>query len=229
MTNGTGSDRRAPIRAVFFDIGGVLTSGPWESFARYERQSDLPEGLIRRINSTNPDANAWARFEKGEVDVAGFAELFRAEARAMGYDVDPHAILASLGGETCVEMIEAVRFCASRYKTAALTNNFVPTGASSERPGISSLFDGLFDVILESSKVGVRKPDPRFYEMACAALSVAPSEAVFLDDLGINLKPARAMGMYTIKVADPRAAVAELYAVLGAAPEGWTPPVTEPA
>lgn len=216
-------DARGPIRAVFFDIGGVLTSGPWESFARYERESDLPDGLIRRINATNPDANAWARFERGEVDVDGFAELFRSEARSLGYDLDPHAILASLRGETCVEMVEAVRFCRGRYKTAALTNNFVPAGAS-EREGISSIFDGLFDAIIESSKTGVRKPDPRFYELACEAVSVEPAEAVFLDDLGVNLKPARAMGMVTIKVVDPVAAVAELYAVLGEAPPGWTPP-----
>ena len=228
MTERTDAEPRGPIRAVFFDIGGVLTSGPWESFARYERESDLPDGLIRRINSTNPDANAWARFEKGEVDVAGFAEAFRAEALAMGFDLDPHAILASLRGETCVEMVEAARFCRSRYKTAALTNNFVPTGAS-ERQGISGLFDGLFDAVIESSKVGLRKPDRRFYEMACATVAVEPTEAVFLDDLGINLKPARAMGMYTIKVVDPRDAVAELYSVLGVSPDGWTPPVTEPA
>jgi len=227
MTGPT-TDGLRSIRAVLFDIGGVLTAGPWESFARYERERDLPDGLIRKINSTNPDTNAWARFEKGEVDVDTFAELFGAEAHAMGYEVDAHAILASLRGETSVEMVEAVRFCRGRYKTAALTNNFVPTGAA-PRPGISSIFDGLFDVIIESSKVGVRKPDPRFYELACATLSVEPTEAVFLDDLGINLKPARAMGMVTIKVVDPRRAVAELYEVLGSAPAGWTPPVTEPA
>jgi putative hydrolase of the HAD superfamily len=232
MTTGTdvtdATDARGPIRAVFFDIGGVLTSGPWESFSRYERESDLPDGLIRKINSTNPDANAWTRFERGEVDTDGFAELFRAEALTMGFEVDPHAILASLRGETCVEMIEAVRFCRGRYKTAALTNNFVRSAAT-EREGISTMFDGLFDAMIESSKVGARKPDPRFYEMACQAVSVEPTEAVFLDDLGINLKPARAMGMHTIKVVDPAVAVAELYGVLGEAPEGWTAPVPEPA
>src|SRR5579862_9070 len=176
------------IRAVLFDIGGVLTTGPWEGFARYERESDLPEGLIRRINSTNPDANAWARFERGEVDVEGFAELFRAEADALGFTVDAHAILASLGGETRPEMIEAARFCKERYKTAALTNNFVATEHTA-REGVWGLFSELFDVIIESSKVGIRKPDPRFYELACSALEVAPDEAVFLDDLGVNLKP----------------------------------------
>jgi len=209
------------IKAVLFDIGGVLTTGPFEGFARYEQDNGLPEGLIRKINSTDPDANAWAQFERGHVDVAGFAELFRAEARELGYDVDPHVILSMLRGETRPEVIDAVRFCKARFKTAALTNNFVAEEA--RRDGVWSLFDALFDVVIESSKVGVRKPDPRFYEMACEALEVRPADGVFLDDLGINLKPARAMGMHTIKVVTGHQAVADLYGVLGVAPEEWVP------
>ena len=73
----------------------------------------------------------------------------------------------------------------------------------------------LFDEIIESSVVGVRKPEPRFYEIACERLGVDPSECVFLDDLGINLKPARAMGMQTIKVVDPDVALAELETIVG--------------
>ena len=73
----------------------------------------------------------------------------------------------------------------------------------------------MFDVVIESSKVGVRKPDPRFYEIALDAVDVAPDDAVFLDDLGVNLKPARALGMTTIKVDDPAVALAELEAVVG--------------
>jgi len=206
------------IKAVLFDIGGVLTTGPFEGFALYEQESDLPEGLIRQINSTNPDVNAWAQFERGHVDVAGFAELFRAEAQELGYDVDPYVILSMLRGETRPEVVEAVRFCKARFKTAALTNNFV-AAEEVRRDGVWGLFDDLFDVVIESSKVGVRKPDPRFYEMACEALEVQPTDAVFLDDLGINLKPARAMGMHTIKVVTGHQAVADLYAVLGVAPE----------
>jgi epoxide hydrolase-like predicted phosphatase len=206
------------IKAVMFDIGGVLTTGPFEGFARYEREHGLPEGLIRRINSTNPDTNAWALFERGQVDFAGFCELFESEARGLGYDVDAQAVMAALRGEPRPEMVAAVRFCKSRFKTAGLTNNFA---SSRERPEASSGIYGLFDVLIESSKVGVRKPDPRFYELACEALSVVPSEAVFLDDLGINLKPARQMGMHTIKVTSGPQAVGELYAVLGVAPQGW--------
>jgi putative hydrolase of the HAD superfamily len=214
--------RKSAIKAVLFDLGGVLTTGPFEGFATYERAQGLPEGLIRRMNSTNPDANAWAKFERGEVDFDGFCALFEAEGRALGHEVDPRAVMASMRGESRPEMVEAVRFCKSRYKTAALTNNFV-SDESERRVDTLGLFDELFDVIIESSKVGVRKPDPRFYEMACEALAVTPTEAVFLDDLGINLKPARQMGMRTIKVVTGHQAIAELYEILGEAPEGWSP------
>jgi putative hydrolase of the HAD superfamily len=206
-----------------FDIGGVLTTGPFEGFARYEREQGLPEGLIRTINSTNPDTNAWALFERGQVDFAGFCQLFEAEARELGYEVDAQAVMAAIRGEPRPEMFEAVRFCKSRFKIAALTNNFA---SSRERPEANSDIFGLFDVLIESSKVGVRKPDPRFYELACEALDVAPTEAVFLDDLGINLKSARQMGIHTIKVVTGPQAVAELYSVLGVAPEGWEPETT---
>jgi putative hydrolase of the HAD superfamily len=209
------------IKAVLFDLGGVLTTGPFEGFANYERERALPDGLIRRINSTDPDTNAWAKFERGEVDFEGFRELFESEARALGHAVDAREVMVAMRGLPRPEMVEAVRFCKGRFKTAALTNNFVATDR--ERPADTPVpFDGLFDVVIESSKVGVRKPDPRFYEMACRALDVQPDEAVFLDDLGINLKPARAMGMHTIKVATADQALRELYAVLGVAPAGWS-------
>jgi putative hydrolase of the HAD superfamily len=210
------------IKAVLFDLGGVLTTGPFEGFANYEREADLPPGLIRTINSTNPDSNAWARFERGEVDFAGFCDLFEAEGRVLGHEVDAKLVMAAMRGEPRPEMVEAVRFCKEHFKTAALTNNFVSEPA--ERRGETlGLFGELFDVVIESSRVGVRKPDPRFYEIALEALGVQASEAVFLDDLGINLKTARQMGMQTIKVVNGHQAIAELYALLGVAPEGWSP------
>jgi putative hydrolase of the HAD superfamily len=209
-----------PIRAVLFDIGGVLTTGPFDGFARYERESGLPDGLIRQINSTDPDTNAWAKFERGEVDFAGFCDLFELEAAALGQVVDAKAVMASIRGLPRPEMVEAVLFCRKLFKTAALTNNFVATG-SERRADTPAIYDGLFDVVIESSKVGVRKPDPRFYELACRALDIEPTEAVFLDDLGINLKPARQMGMRTIKVVTAEQALGELYSMLGIAPEGW--------
>ncbi len=205
------------IRAVLFDFGGVILTSPFEAFARYEGDNGLPAGFLRRLNATNPDANAWARLERNEVDLAGFAELFEAEARAAGHAVDGRAVLALLGGELRPAMVEALRRCHDKLKTALITNNFVPTAPEQggTRAGPMAEVLGHFDVIVESSRVGVRKPDPAIYRLACDELGVEPDEAVFLDDLGINLKPARAMGMTTIKVADPDEAIADLEGVVG--------------
>ena len=201
-----------PITAALFDFGGVILTSPFEAFARYEAQHDLPDGFLRGLNTRNPDDNAWAKLERSEVDVAGFVRLFEAEADAAGHSVRGTDVLALLQGDLWPAMVEAVRRCAARLKTALLTNNFV-SAAGASHPFADVL--GLFDVIVESSVVGVRKPDPRFYALACEQLSIDPAEAVFLDDLGINLKPARALGMTTIKVTDPGAAIAELEQVVG--------------
>lgn len=200
------------IRAALFDFGGVITSSPFEAFARYERGQGFPDGLIRRLNSTNPHDNAWARLERSEVTLDEFVELYEAEARAAGYRLDARVVLSLLTGDLRPAMVEAVRRCAQRLATACLTNNFVLDKAP--RDDIAEVLT-LFDVVVESSRAGVRKPEPRFYEMACAELEIAPEEAVFLDDLGINLKPARQMGMTTIKVTDAQAALTELEAVVG--------------
>ncbi|MXZ79196.1 MAG: HAD-IA family hydrolase [Acidimicrobiia bacterium] len=202
------------IEAVLFDMGGVIVSGPWEGFAAYERANGLPEGLIRRINSTDSDSNAWAQMERGEIGLEEFAGAFEAEAAALGYQVDGMSVLNGLGGEVLPSMAEAVRRCSERLKTGLLTNNYAPMEASERSAEIAEVL-GWFDVVIESSVVGVRKPDPAFYAMACEALSVDPSACVFLDDLGVNLKPARAMGMTTIKVVDPEKALAELEAAVG--------------
>ena len=216
------------IRAALFDFGGVILSSPFEAFARYEETHGLAPGFIRRVNATDPDTNAWARLERAEVTVGEFSDLFAAESRAAGHEVPGADVLALLGGELRPAMVEAVRRCSERLVTGLLTNNFVPApGGGEPDPGpplpaaqapraasmgaVLSLFDG----IVESSRVGVRKPDPRFYAMACEALGIEPAQAVFLDDLGINLKPARAMGMTTIKVEDPASALAQLSEVLG--------------
>jgi putative hydrolase of the HAD superfamily len=205
------------VRAVIFDFGGVILTSPFEAFARYEADNGLPDGFIRRLNATEPDTNAWARLERSEVDLAGFADLFEAEARAAGHAVDGRTVLGMLAGELRPEMVEALRRCHDRLKTALLTNNFVATGpgGTGERAGPMAAVLDHFDVIVESSRAGVRKPDPAIYRMVCDELGIEPDEAVFLDDLGINLKPARAMGMTTIKVIDPDAAIAELEAVVG--------------
>ncbi len=204
------------ITAALFDFGGVILSSPFGAFARYEAERGLPAGFLRDLNTRNPDTNAWARLERGEVDIAGFGRLFEEEARAAGHAVVGAEVLELLAGDVRPEMVEAVRRCGERLKTALLTNNFVGLAGGDDagaHPHGEVL--GLFDVIVESSRAGVRKPDPRFYELACEQLAIDPDEAVFLDDLGINLKPARAMGMTTIKVTDPTAAISELESVVG--------------
>jgi putative hydrolase of the HAD superfamily len=201
------------IRAVLWDVGGVILSSPFEAFAHYEQRHGLPAGFIRTLNATNPDTNAWAHLERGDVSFDEFCRLFEEEARAAGGELVGRDVMALLAGEIRPQMVEAVRRCHERLKTAMLTNNFVRAEEEAE-PRLHRLFD-LFDVVIESSRAGVRKPDPRFYEMACKELGIEPPEAVFLDDLGINLKPARAMGMTTIKVEDPDKALDELEAVVG--------------
>lgn len=209
----------AVIRAALFDFGGVILSSPFEAFAAYEREAGLPVDFIRGLNATNPDTNAWSKLERSEVGLAEFCTLFEAEAHAQGHTLDGAEVLSRLHGEIRPEMVEAVRRCGERLATALLTNNFVaPEEAASDPTGregeIAAIVD-LFDVVIESSVVGVRKPDPAFYDLACRRLDIEPGEAVFLDDLGINLKPARAMGMTTIKVIDPHVALAELETLLG--------------
>ena len=202
------------VKAVFWDFGGVLTSSPFEAFAAYERERGLPAGFIRGINATNPDTNAWASLERGHLGMEAFVLQFEAEALAAGTTLDARALMGTLGGELRPAMVEAVRRCHQRLKTGLLTNNFI---AADEGAGVSAYAPVMehFDVVVESSRAGMRKPDPDFYRSACELLDVDPVEAVFLDDLGVNLKPAREMGMQTIKVVDPDAALAELEAVVG--------------
>ncbi len=203
----------AEVRAVLWDFGGVILSSPFEAFASYERGSGLPDGFLRRLNATNPDTNAWAKLERSEVDLAGFAELYEAEADAAGHRVEAGAVLALLSGELRPAMVQALRrIRAEGLAQACLTNNVA--GTEAVRPELAEVM-ALFDTVLESSKLGVRKPDPRFYDLALEAVGVAPTEAVFLDDLGVNLKPARALGIRTIKVVDPTEALTELEGMLG--------------
>jgi putative hydrolase of the HAD superfamily len=187
-------------------------TGPFEAFARYEEDHGLSDGFIRRINATNPDTNAWACLERGTIGRDEFCARFEAEAHAAGGVVDAGEIVDLLGGELRPAMVEALRRCHGRLRTALVTNNFVSGGQRSAE--VSAVFEH-FDVIVESSKSGLSKPDPAIYQLVCERLEVEPSEVVFLDDLGVNLKPARRLGMTTIKVADPDVALSELQQVLG--------------
>ena len=205
------------IRAVFFDFGGVVLSSPFDAFASYEQRSGLPPGLLRSLNATNPHSNAWARLERSEIGIDEFVDAFEAEGAAAGHRVDGRQVLACLAGELRPSMVEAVRRCSEQFVTGLLTNNFVTgpdDGGALGHPEWGPVVE-LFGVVVESSRVGVRKPDTRFYELACEMAEVEPAEVVFLDDLGVNLKPAREMGMTTIKVEDPDVAIEQLEAVVG--------------
>lgn len=203
------------VSAVLFDFGGVILSSPFDAFAAYERRAGVPEGFIRKVNSTMPDDNAWARFERNDISLEEFVVQFESEAAALGHELDGHEVIACLAGEIRPEMVEAVRRCHEHHSTALVTNNVVTGRESFSSGGSFADIVDLFDVVVESSVVGCRKPERRFYEITLERLGVEASEAVLLDDLGINLKPARAMGMTTIKVEDPHLAIAELEEVLG--------------
>ena len=209
------------VDAILWDIGGVLTASPFEAFNRFEAANGLPRDFIRGANATNPETNAWAQFESNQVDVDTFDALFRAETSAFGHPVNGKPVLEILSGAPRPRMIEALRNCKGHFRVGAITNNMRPTSESSpavEDPKRATLMEkamSLFEVIVESSIEGVRKPDPAIYRIACERLGVEPARAVFLDDLGINLKPARAMGMHTIKVLNEDQALAELSAITG--------------
>jgi putative hydrolase of the HAD superfamily len=203
------------IRAVLWDFGGVILSSPFEAFRRYEAQRGLPKDFIRSVNAIEPHANAWARLERGELDHDAFDVEFGRESAALGHEVTGADVIALLAGEVREEMVTALDLVrAAGLRTACLTNNIAAPDGHVERADVEAVLQR-FDVVVESSKIGVRKPEPAFYATACDLLGVEPAECVFLDDLGINLKPAREMGMTTIKVGDAATAIRELEAVLG--------------
>ena len=202
------------ITATLWDFGGVLSASPFEAFARYESERGLPDGFLRQVNASNPDTNAWARFERSELDLDGFAAAFAAESGELGHVVDGRDVVGLLRGDLRPEMIEAVVRCRKAgFRTALLTNNVVAMDGWADN--LPMTLDDLFDIVVESAKEGVRKPDPAAYRIVLDRLGVPATDVVFLDDLGVNLKPARAMGMTTIKVVEPEQALAELEAVLG--------------
>ncbi|MEI6496899.1 MAG: HAD-IA family hydrolase, partial [Actinomycetota bacterium] len=201
--------------AVLWDFGGVILSSPFEAFNRYEQANDLPTDFIRTVNSTDPHTNAWARLERSDISALDFDAAFAADSEALGHRIPGADVLALLAGEVRPEMVAALDTVkAAGYRIACLTNNVSGEHASAERTDIIAGIMARFDAVIESSKVGVRKPEPRFYEIACETLDVAPSACVFLDDLGINLKPAAAMGMTTIKVLNAQQALTELSGIL---------------
>ena len=208
------------IEAVIWDFGGVFTSSPFEAFNRYEAERGLPKDLIRRINATNHHDNAWALFERNEVDADRFDQLFLEESTALGHPVQGRDVLPLLSGAVRPRMVAALKTCKQHFKVGCITNNVVSMHSPGQdeiqrAAGAMGQIMPLFDAIIESSKAGVRKPDPRIYQMMCELLAVKPQACVYLDDLGINCKPAAALGMRAIKVVDVDQTLAELAAVTG--------------
>ena len=212
---------KPPIDAVIWDFGGVFTSSPFEAFNRLEAEKGLPKDLIRTINATNPDSNAWALFERNEVDPAGFDELFLKESTALGHPLRGAEVLPKLAGELRPRMVAALKACkAAGFKVGCITNNVVSMHSPGQDEGQQSAgamgqVMPLFDAIIESSKAGVRKPDPKIYLMMCELLSVKPEVCVYLDDLGVNCKPAAQLGMTAIKVETEAQALAALAKATG--------------
>ena len=205
------------IEAVIWDFGGVLTTSPFEAFARFEAERGLPADIIRRTNAANHWENAWAKFERAEIDIDTFDRSFAAESLALGAEVRGKDVLPLLSGDLRPEMIEALRRVSAKFKTGCITNN-LPANSIGSKAGRSLYVTevmALFDHVIESAKIGLRKPDPRIYAMMTEALAVDPKHCVYLDDLGVNLKPARDMGMTTVKVLNAPQAIAELEAATG--------------
>lgn len=211
------------IEAVIWDFGGVFTSSPFEAFNRLEAERGVPKDLIRTVNATNPDTNAWALFERNEIGAAEFDRLFLEESTALGHPIRGADVLPRLSGELRPRMVAALKACkAAGFKVGCITNNVVsehsPGQDSAQKAaGAMGQVMPLFDAIIESSKAGVRKPDPRIYLMMCDILAVQPDACVYLDDLGINCKPAAGLGMKAIKVIGVDQTLGELAAITGLA------------
>lgn len=207
-------------RGIFWDFGGVVTTSPFEAFNRYEHSRDLPPDFIRSVNATNPDNNAWARLERSEINLQEFDSAFAKESSALGHCIQGRDVIELLSGELRPRVVDALEKLREHYYLACLTNN-VKSGTGpgmaqdAERARRIEEVMALFEFVQESSLVGVRKPDPRFYTMACEQAGLEPGQVVYLDDLGINLKPARNLGMHTIKVVDGDVAMDELSELLG--------------
>lgn len=209
---------------VIFDFGGVITSSPFEAFNRLERERGLPADFIRRVNATRGDDNAWARFERAEIDARHFDVAFAEEAKALGHEVRGEDVLSVLAGDVRPRMVHTLDWLKRHgYHLGCITNN-VPSGEgagmarSAEKAMAVSEILRRFDHVIESSKVGIRKPDSRIYAMMCEHLGKTPDHCVYLDDLGINCKPAADMGMIAIKVSSENDALAELARALGVDP-----------
>ena len=209
-----------PLEGILWDFGGVFTSSPFENFNRLEESHGAPKDFIRQINSTNPDNNAWAKFESNSVTLEEFDDLFAQESRHQGFEIKGKDVIKVLSGSLRPRMVEVLKFCKQQFKVGCITNN-VKAGKgpsmtqNNEKADQVAAVMELFDSVIQSSVVGLRKPNPKIYQLACEKLETEPSKCAFLDDLGINLKPAKLLGMQTIKVLSEEQAIRDLSAITG--------------
>ena len=203
------------LAAILWDFGGVFTTSPFENFNLLEERCGAPRDFIRTLNSVNPTTNAWAQFESNQVSLEEFDELFAKESKLAGHEIRGKDVISMLSGDLRPKMVELLKLCKEQYKVACITNN-VKAGRG---PGMSSDDDKaskvskvmeLFDDVIESSVEGIRKPNPEIYKLACRRISVEPEKCLFIDDLGINLKPAKELGMKTIKVLNEAQALKDI-------------------
>ena len=200
--------------SIFWDFGGVITSSPFEAFNKFEIKNNLPENFLRKVNSTNPQSNAWALLEQSKITQMEFNELFFQESSDLGYGVDGLEVLNLLEGDLRLGMVEIIKTLKKKgFTQACLTNNFIPD--NDNQPDMIDLnkkteIFNLFDFVFESKEIGLRKPDQAFYDYVLEKVDTSPEKIIFLDDLGINLKPAKAMGITTIKVVSESQAKVDL-------------------
>lgn len=204
--------------SIFWDFGGVITSSPFEAFNKFEKENKLPENFLRKVNSTNPENNAWALLEQSKINQEEFDKLFFQESSQLGHGVAGLKVLNLLEGDLRMGMVSVIRKLNELgFTQACLTNNFIPSNEN--QPDMIDLdkkaevFD-LFDFVFESKEIGLRKPDQAFYDHVIKEVNILPNKIIFLDDLGINLKPAKAMGITTIKVISESQAKKDLGEIL---------------
>ena len=206
------------IKTIIFDFGGVITNSPIEGFKLLEEKHGYDKGLITNINMNNPDDNAWAKSERGEIDIHTFLEEFEKEALEIGQKIDAREILQQLYGSMRENMINKIKLLSSskKYKLICLTNVLKGVDIFTPKERVNSVNQVMtyFDIIYESYKLNMRKPETRIYQYILNEINIKPEETIFLDDLGMNLKPARQLGINTIKVVNPKDAINELDQIL---------------
>ena len=186
------------IKIVLWDYGGVLTESPIINFRKFENDNNYSLNTIVKINSDNKYNNAWAKLEKDEISIEQFSKLFREEAKQFGIpNINTDKLLECLNVKLNIKMVELLENVSKFYSCVCLTNNFKKMSSYD--------FENIkhnFSLIIESCKIGLRKPEKEIYTYVLKVLKVSAKEILFIDDLGINLKPAKELGFQTYKFID---------------------------